>query len=271
MRRQFRHGMARRSAQWLPVHARHGSLRAVHGRVAQAAAGASRPEVECQMDHGGRRRRRRNEPLDPGEQGARRLHDRLSHERRNAASRTGLSCAPRGAGVGRQCLDQVAAPVESRRPALVHARGNREIHRPARKREGAPIHLRDGRKVRDHIAVAAGPGETEWGQYHHGPRGGGGRRKVTRVEVSRDGGRNWRTARIAGPNLDKAGARFYYEFDWKGEELLLQSRVMDETGYVQPSKDALRKIRGVNSIYHNNGIQTWALRADGEVENVEVG
>ena len=46
---------------------------------------------------------------------------------------------------------------------------------------------------------------------------------------------------------------------------------MDETGYVQPSKDALRKIRGVNSIYHNNGIQTWALKANGEVENVEVG
>ena len=36
-------------------------------------------------------------------------------------------------------------------------------------------------------------------------------------------------------------------------------------------KDALRKIRGVNSIYHNNGIQTWSLKANGEVENVEVG
>jgi sulfane dehydrogenase subunit SoxC len=46
---------------------------------------------------------------------------------------------------------------------------------------------------------------------------------------------------------------------------------MDEIGYVQPSKDALRKIRGVNSIYHNNGIQTWALKPGGEVENVEVG
>ena len=45
---------------------------------------------------------------------------------------------------------------------------------------------------------------------------------------------------------------------------------MDDTGYVQPSKDALRKIRGVNSIYHNNGIQTWHLQNNGEVENVEV-
>jgi sulfane dehydrogenase subunit SoxC len=46
---------------------------------------------------------------------------------------------------------------------------------------------------------------------------------------------------------------------------------MDSTGYVQPSKGDLRKLRGVNSIYHNNGIQTWHVKADGEVENVEVG
>ena len=36
-------------------------------------------------------------------------------------------------------------------------------------------------------------------------------------------------------------------------------------------RTSLRKIRGVNSIYHNNGIQTWSLKANGEVENVEVG
>jgi sulfane dehydrogenase subunit SoxC len=39
---------------------------------------------------------------------------------------------------------------------------------------------------------------------------------------------------------------------------------------VQPTKDALRAVRGANSIYHNNGIQTWHVRADGTVENVEV-
>jgi len=98
-----------------------------------------------------------------------------------------------------------------------------------------------------------------------------GRGKIRRVDVSFDGGRNWRTARIDGPVFNKACVRFYHDLDWNGEELLLQSRAMDDTGYVQPSKDALRKIRGVNSIYHNNGIQTWALKANGEVENVEVG
>jgi sulfane dehydrogenase subunit SoxC len=98
-----------------------------------------------------------------------------------------------------------------------------------------------------------------------------GRGTVKRVDVSLDGGRNWREARIDGPVFDKACVRFYYEFDWNGQPLLLQSRAMDSTGYVQPSKADLRKVRGVNSIYHNNGIQTWHVKADGEVENVEVG
>jgi sulfane dehydrogenase subunit SoxC len=97
-----------------------------------------------------------------------------------------------------------------------------------------------------------------------------GRGKIARVDVSLDGGRNWRQAAIDGPVLDKALTRFYYEFNWDGSELLLQSRAMDETRYVQPRKSELRKYRGVNSIYHNNGIQTWHLRKNGELENVEV-
>lgn len=97
-----------------------------------------------------------------------------------------------------------------------------------------------------------------------------GRGAVKRVDVSLDGGRNWRPARLDGPVLPLAVSRFYYEFDWDGSELLLQSRVVDDTGYVQPTKEELRAVRGENSIYHNNGIQTWHVKADGEVENVEV-
>lgn len=98
-----------------------------------------------------------------------------------------------------------------------------------------------------------------------------GRGTVKRVDVSMDGGRNWRTARIDGPVLDKSLVRFYVDFDWNGQELMIQSRAMDSTGYVQPTKDELRKVRGVNSIYHNNGIQTWLVRSSGETENVEIG
>jgi sulfane dehydrogenase subunit SoxC len=52
--------------------------------------------------------------------------------------------------------------------------------------------------------------------------------------------------------------------------MLLQSRAMDDTGYVQPTKDQLRDVRGLNSVYHNNGIQTWLVQPSGEAENVEV-
>jgi sulfane dehydrogenase subunit SoxC len=98
-----------------------------------------------------------------------------------------------------------------------------------------------------------------------------GRGTVKRVDVSIDGGQNWQTARTDGPVLDKSLTRFYVDFDWNGQEMMIQSRAMDSSGYVQPTKEELRKVRGVNSIYHNNGIQTWLVRSNGETENVEIG
>ena len=98
-----------------------------------------------------------------------------------------------------------------------------------------------------------------------------GRGTVKRVDVSIAGGQNWTTARLDGPSHDKALHRFYHEFDWEGGPLLLQSRAIDSEGFVQPTKDALRAVRGTESIYHNNAIQTWHVRKGGEVENVEVG
>ena len=97
-----------------------------------------------------------------------------------------------------------------------------------------------------------------------------GRGKVARVDVSLDGGRNWQHARLDGPSLEKSVQRFYYDFQWDGQPMLLQSRAIDDTGQVQPTKDALRKVRGTNSIYHNNSIQTWAVDRFGGLENVEV-
>ncbi|MBY8977679.1 sulfite dehydrogenase [Rhodobacteraceae bacterium NNCM2] len=97
-----------------------------------------------------------------------------------------------------------------------------------------------------------------------------GRGTIPRVDVTIDGGINWVEARMDGPSMDKSMHRFYYEFDWQGQPLLLQSRAHDSTGYVQPTKDALRAERGENSIYHNNGIQTWAVNSEGVTENVEI-
>ncbi|MDF1776147.1 MAG: sulfite dehydrogenase [Rhizobiaceae bacterium] len=94
--------------------------------------------------------------------------------------------------------------------------------------------------------------------------------RIKRVDVSLDGGRNWQTARLDGPSLSKSLHRFYHEFNWDGSEMYLQSRAIDELGNVQPTKNELRAARGENSIYHNNGIQTWQVRTDGETENVEI-
>ncbi|MBV2360343.1 sulfite dehydrogenase [Thalassococcus sp. CAU 1522] len=93
---------------------------------------------------------------------------------------------------------------------------------------------------------------------------------ITRVDVSKDGGITWETARLAKPGEKMALTRFYLDTDWSGEEMLLQSRAIDETGYVQPTKAQLREVRGLNSIYHNNCIQTWHVKPNGEAENVEV-
>ena len=97
-----------------------------------------------------------------------------------------------------------------------------------------------------------------------------GRGTIPRVDVTIDGGKNWYKARMSGPSLNKSMHRFYFDFDWDGQPLLLQSRAHDSTGYVQPTKDQLRAVRGLNSIYHNNGIQTWHVNEKGEAENVEI-
>ena len=97
-----------------------------------------------------------------------------------------------------------------------------------------------------------------------------GRGAITAVDVSVDGGKTWMPARLAAPGQDMALTRFYFDHNWQGEEMLLQSRATDSTGYVQPTKAQLREVRGLNSVYHNNCIQTWWVKPNGEAENVEV-
>ncbi|MDX1330870.1 MAG: sulfite dehydrogenase, partial [Burkholderiaceae bacterium] len=97
-----------------------------------------------------------------------------------------------------------------------------------------------------------------------------GRGSIKRVDVSVDGGRNWRTARLEGPILSKALTRFNFDWVWDGKPAILQSRAIDSTGYVQPKINQLRAVRGTRSIYHNNAIQSWKISENGEVSNVQV-
>jgi sulfane dehydrogenase subunit SoxC len=95
-----------------------------------------------------------------------------------------------------------------------------------------------------------------------------GRGLVRRVEVSVDGGKTWRDAKLQAPVLRFAHVRFRLDWRWDGSPAVLQSRCTDETGYVQPTRAELAKVRGLNSFYHNNAIQSWKLAADGSVHNV---
>jgi sulfane dehydrogenase subunit SoxC len=99
-----------------------------------------------------------------------------------------------------------------------------------------------------------------------------GRGKITRVEVSADGGKTWADAHLQGPVLPICHTRFRFPWRWDGKPAVLQSRTTDETGYVQPMLKQLTDVRGLNgpigSIYHLNAIQSWAIAADGSVTNV---
>jgi sulfane dehydrogenase subunit SoxC len=97
-----------------------------------------------------------------------------------------------------------------------------------------------------------------------------GRGRVTQVEVSTDGGQTWRKAQLQKPVLAKCHTRFRIPWRWNGQEAILQSRCADETGYVQPSRQALVALRGRHSIYHYNAIQSWKVSRDGTVHNVHI-
>jgi len=94
-----------------------------------------------------------------------------------------------------------------------------------------------------------------------------GRGRIARVEVSVDGGAHWREAKLQAPVLSKCLTRFRAPWTWDGAPANLQSRATDETGYVQPTREVLVGVRGLNSGYHDNAIQTWSVQADGSVLN----
>ena len=67
--------------------------------------------------------------------------------------------------------------------------------------------------------------------------------------------------------LKLAHTRFRLPWTWDGKETVIASRCTDDTGYTQPPLIELIKVRGVNSQYHNNGIQAWTVAADGKMTN----
>lgn len=100
---------------------------------------------------------------------------------------------------------------------------------------------------------------------------------IRTVEVSVDGGRTWKEARLQEPVHRMAHTRFHFDWTWNGQETVLMSRCTDDQGVVQPTLDQLDKSWGIESKdfwhsaspdhgpYHFNAIQPWRVAQDGSV------
>ncbi|MBP1150058.1 MULTISPECIES: sulfite dehydrogenase [unclassified Methylocaldum] len=95
-----------------------------------------------------------------------------------------------------------------------------------------------------------------------------GRGRIKRVDISADGGRSWAEAALQEPVLPQCFTRFRLPWRWDGSPLVLKSRAVDETGYVQPERRALIAERGRHGYFHYNAIVSWAVAADGTVSHV---
>lgn len=93
-----------------------------------------------------------------------------------------------------------------------------------------------------------------------------GRGRIQAVEVSTDNGGSWHEAALDSV-FPLAHTRFRYGWRWDGDATTIMSRAIDETGYVQPTREELVKARGTDYVYHFNGIQPWVIASDGSVSN----
>lgn len=94
--------------------------------------------------------------------------------------------------------------------------------------------------------------------------------RITRVEVSVDGGTTWLDAALTGEKNSKCLVRFRLPWEWAGRPAVLQSRATDEKGQVQPTRTEWVKRYAPANIFHHNAIVSWAVGSDGSVTHVYV-
>jgi sulfane dehydrogenase subunit SoxC len=101
--------------------------------------------------------------------------------------------------------------------------------------------------------------------------------RISRVDVSADGGKSWAQAALQEPVLSKAFTRFRMAWNWDGRPVTLQSRAIDEAGNQQPTREAFIAERGpprgtpnvaAFTMEHCNAITSWGIAANGEVSHV---
>jgi sulfane dehydrogenase subunit SoxC len=98
---------------------------------------------------------------------------------------------------------------------------------------------------------------------------------IKKVEVSTDGGKSWKEAKLQAPVLPRAHTRFTFDWAWNGEEAVLQSRSTDELDEVQPTRAELYKDWGISDeemkkparSIHTNMQQPWRVARDGSIHD----
>ena len=98
-----------------------------------------------------------------------------------------------------------------------------------------------------------------------------GRGRISRVDISVDGGKTWIEAELMSTLVPKAQVRFQYMWHWDGNESLIMSRALDDQGYVQPTMAQLKAVRGPGTDYHFNSIRAWRVARDGNRRYVRGG
>lgn len=96
---------------------------------------------------------------------------------------------------------------------------------------------------------------------------------IRNVEVSTDGGKNWKMAELRTPATPMAHVRFGLEWKWDGKACEILSRCTDELGTIQPTRAQSAKYfnKPLTPDFRvpgaDNTIQTWKIASDGSVHN----
>jgi sulfane dehydrogenase subunit SoxC len=97
-----------------------------------------------------------------------------------------------------------------------------------------------------------------------------GKGRISKVEVSADGGHSWAPAALQEPILPIAFTRFRIPWKWDGGPATLQSRATDEAGNTQPTRSQLIAERGNKANYHFNAISGWTVSEQGILKHVYI-
>ena len=260
------YGVARCTNGCIAVYSRNAELLRMDRRAAIDIVARGWTKTERGLGAGRRCRWCSHESIHPAGQGNGRCVDCLRTKWRTASAGTGLSDTANKPRVGKAT------------PALSGCDASKSVIKRGiteRKLLSTPICWQMGRArkfsyVQECNSVVTFPCPekplTEKGRYEVQGLAWSGKGRVSQVDVSFDGGVNWRPAKLKGLVLPKSLTRFGLEWDWDGAPALIQSRAIDETGYVQPTYTQLREARGSSSIYHKNAIHTWRLHDTGKTD-----